>query len=44
MHESIAKKISIDEFVRALPAGKSQIMEIGEGNFQKEIIADNEFD
>ena len=44
MHENIAKKISIDEFVRALPAGKSQIMEIGEGNFQKEIIADNEFD
>ena len=44
MHENIAKKISIDEFVRALPAGKSQIMEIGEGDFQKEIIGDNEFD
>ncbi len=44
LHENIAKKINIDEFVRALPAGKSQIIEIGEGNFQKEGIIDNEFD
>ena len=44
MHENIAKKINIDDFVRALPAGKSQITEIGEGSFQKENFTDNEFD
>ena len=44
MHENIAKKIHIDDFVRALPAGKSQIIEIGQGNLQKESIIDNEFD
>ncbi len=44
MHENIAKKIHIDDFVRALPAGKSQIIETGQGNLQKENIIDNEFD
>ena len=44
MHENIAKKINIDDFVRALPAGKSQIVEIGEGDLQKESVIDNEFD
>jgi predicted ribosome quality control (RQC) complex YloA/Tae2 family protein len=44
MHENIAKKINIDDFVRALPAGKSQIIEIGKGDLQKESAIDNEFD
>jgi predicted ribosome quality control (RQC) complex YloA/Tae2 family protein len=44
MHENITKKINIDEFVRALPAGKSQIIEIGQGDFQKESVIDIEFD
>ena len=44
IHENITKKINIDEFVRALPAGKSQIIKIGQGDLQKESIIDNEFD
>lgn len=31
LEEKIVKRISLDEFVRALPAGKSQIKEIGYG-------------
>jgi predicted ribosome quality control (RQC) complex YloA/Tae2 family protein len=44
IYESIAKKINIDDFVRALPAGKSQIIEVGYGDLQKENPIDNEFD
>ncbi|QMU54179.1 MAG: DUF814 domain-containing protein [Nitrosopumilus sp.] len=44
IHENIAKKINIDDFIRALPAGKSQIVEIGEGDLQKKSVIDNEFD
>ncbi len=44
IQEDVTKKINIDEFVRALPAGKSQIIEIGEGDLQKESLIDNEFD
>ncbi len=44
MFEDITKKINIDEFVRALPAGKSQIVEVNMGNSQKENAIDNEFD
>ena len=44
IYEDITRKINIDEFVRALPAGKSQIIEVSYGNLQKENIIDNEFD
>ena len=44
IYEGIARKINIDDFVRALPAGKSQIIEVGYGNLQKENLIDNEFD
>ncbi|MDH3395854.1 MAG: ribosome rescue protein RqcH [Nitrosopumilus sp.] len=44
IYEDIAKKINIDNFVRALPAGKSQIIEVGYGNLHKENLIDNEFD
>jgi len=43
-YEEIAKKISIDDFVRVLPAGKSQIKEIGMGDSQKENFTENELD
>ena len=42
--ENITRKINIDEFVRALPAGKSQIKEISLGDLEKENIIDNELD
>ncbi len=44
IYEEITKKISIDDFVRVLPAGKSQIKEVGVGDSQKEEITDNEWD
>ena len=44
MHENIAKKITIDDFVRVLPAGKSQIKEINIGERQKERSIDTELD
>jgi len=44
MEEAITKKISIDDFVRVLPAGQSQIKEVGIGDSQKEEITDNEWD
>ena len=44
MHEEITRKISIDDFVRVLPAGKSQIKEIGAGNLQQENFTDSELD
>jgi predicted ribosome quality control (RQC) complex YloA/Tae2 family protein len=44
IYEDIARKINIDDFVRVLPAGKSQIIEVGYGNLQKENLIDNEFD
>ena len=43
-HEEITKKISIDDFVRVLPAGKSQIKEIGMGDSQQENFTENELD
>ena len=33
MNETITKQISIDDFVRVLPAGKSHITESGKGDF-----------
>jgi len=44
MFEDITRKINIDEFVRALPAGKSQIIEVKMGDSQDQSIIDNEFD
>jgi len=44
LEEEITKKISIDDFVRVLPAGKSQIKEVGIGDSQKENFIDNELD
>ena len=44
MHEEITRKISIDDFVRVLPAGKSQIKEIGVGDLQQENFTDSELD
>ncbi|MDH3833870.1 MAG: NFACT RNA binding domain-containing protein, partial [Nitrosopumilus sp.] len=44
IYEEIAKKISIDDFVRVLPAGKSQIKEIGIGDSQQENFTENELD
>ena len=43
IYEDIARKINIDDFVRVLPAGKSQIIEVSYGNLQKENLIDNEF-
>ena len=42
--EDITRKINIDEFVRALPAGKSQIKEISLGDLEKGKFIDNELD
>jgi predicted ribosome quality control (RQC) complex YloA/Tae2 family protein len=44
LFEDITRKINIDEFVRALPAGKSQIVEIKMGDSQKGSLIDSEFD
>ncbi|MBL7002208.1 MAG: NFACT family protein [Nitrosopumilus sp.] len=44
LYEDITRKISIDDFVRVLPAGKSQIKEVGIGDSQKENFTDNELD
>ena len=44
IYEDIARKISIDDFVRVLPAGKSQIKEIDTGDLQKEKSIDIELD
>jgi len=44
IYEGITKKISIDDFVRVLPAGQSQIKEVRMGDSQKEGITDNEWD
>ena len=44
IYEEITKKISLDDFVRVLPAGQSQIKETGIGNSQKEDFTDTELD
>jgi hypothetical protein len=44
LFEDITRKINIDEFVRALPAGKSQIIKVGIGDSQNGNIIDSEFD
>ncbi|WP_316506727.1 ribosome rescue protein RqcH [Nitrosopumilus sp.] len=42
--DKITKQISIDEFVRVLPAGKSQIKEVGLGDAQQGNLTDSESD
>ena len=42
IYEEITKKISLDDFVRVLPAGQSQIKETGVGDSQKEDFTDIE--
>lgn len=44
MHEEIAKKINLDEFVRVLPSGKSQIKEISIGDLDIKKFTDPELD
>ena len=44
LEEEITKKISIDEFVRALPAGKSQIKEVNTGDSNRIKFNDAELD
>ncbi|MCH9042193.1 MAG: NFACT family protein [Thaumarchaeota archaeon] len=44
IYEEITKKISLDDFVRVLPAGQSQIKETGIGDAQKEDFTDTELD
>lgn len=44
MHEDITKKINLDEFVRVLPSGKSQIKEISVGDLDIEKFIDSELD
>jgi predicted ribosome quality control (RQC) complex YloA/Tae2 family protein len=44
IHEAITKKINIDDFVRVMPAGKSQIKEVGIGDAQMNSIIDDELD
>ena len=44
IYEEITKKISLDDFVRVLPAGQSQIKETGIGDSQKEDFSDTELD
>ena len=40
MFEDITRKINIDEFVRALPAGKSQIVEVKMGDSHNQNLID----
>lgn len=44
IHEEITKKISIDDFVRIMPAGKSQIKEVEVGYAEKQNFTDDELD
>ena len=44
INENITKDISIDDFVRVLPAGKSQIIEVKKGDKELENIIHSESD
>ena len=44
IHEEITKKINIDDFVRVMPSGKSQIKEVGMGDAQMNNLIDDELD
>ena len=43
-YEKITKQIALDDFVRVLPAGKSQIKEIDLGDSTIELFSENELD
>ena len=44
IHEEITKKISIDEFVRVMPAGKSQVKDVNSGEADIKKFIDTEED
>ncbi len=44
MYEEITKKINMDDFVRVLPPGKSQIKEVKTGNVQMSNFIDSELE
>ena len=44
IHEEITKKISIDEFVRIMPAGKSQVKDVSRGEADIQNFIDTEED
>ncbi|MEK9681976.1 MAG: ribosome rescue protein RqcH [Nitrosopumilus sp.] len=44
IHEEITKKISIDEFVRVMPAGKSQVKDVNRGEADIQKFIDTEED
>ena len=44
IYDEITKKISIDDFVRIMPAGKSQIKEVNTGNAEIQNFTDEELD
>ena len=44
IHEEITKKISIDEFVRIMPAGKSQVKDVNRGEADIQNFIDTEED
>jgi len=44
MYDEITKKISIDDFVRIMPAGKSQIKEVNTGGVEIQNFIDEELD
>lgn len=44
IHEEITKKISIDEFVRVMPAGKSQVKDVSRGEADMQSFIDTELD
>ncbi|KAF6248190.1 hypothetical protein C6990_01780 [Nitrosopumilus sp. b3] len=44
MHEEIARKINLDDFVRVLPSGKSQIKEVSTGDLDIKKFTDTELD
>ena len=43
MFEDVTRKIHIDEFVRAIPAGTTQIVKVGMGDSHQKNITDSEF-
>lgn len=44
LHNDITQKINLDDFVRVLPAGKSQIKEVNTGDLQIDNFINDEFD
>ena len=44
MHEDITRKINLDDFIRVLPSGKSQIKEVSVGDLDIKKFTDTELD